>query len=107
MGAKAAEAAFTATLAELSANHRATRAEVNELRRALDQSKHRTRRIRQREPITRAIMEVQVRAANQRNGTAEPEEDLYNDTVTSGWMPKLFDGMIGNDADPDVKRMAL
>jgi hypothetical protein len=52
-------------------------------------------------------MEVQVRAANQRNGTAEPEEDLYNDTVTSGWMPKLFNGMTGNDADPDVKRMSL
>ena len=84
MGAKAAEAAFTAALAGLSANHRATRAEVNELRRALDQSKDRTRRIRQREPIKRAIMKVQVRAANQRNGTAEPEEDLYNDTVTSG-----------------------
>jgi hypothetical protein len=83
--AKATEQAFIATLAELSAHHRATRrAEVDELHRALDQSKDRTRRIRQREPIKRAVMKVQVRAANQRNGTAEPEEDLYNDTVTSG-----------------------
>jgi hypothetical protein len=83
--AKATEQAFIATLAELSAHHRATRrAEVDELHRALDQSKDRTRRIRQREPIKRAVMKVQVRAANQRNSTAEPEEDLYNDTVTSG-----------------------
>jgi hypothetical protein len=36
---------------------------------------------------------VQVRAANQRSGTAEPEEDLLNDTVVIGWMPKLFNGM--------------
>jgi hypothetical protein len=73
---QAAQMAFTATVAELSASHRATRAEVHELRRALDQSKDRTRRPRQQEPITRATMEVQqVRAANQRNGTAEREED--------------------------------
>jgi hypothetical protein len=75
---------------------------------ALEQSEDRTRRIRQRAPIKRAIIEVQVRAANQRDGTAELEEDLYNDTVTSDWMPKLFNGMIGNDADPNAKRsMAL
>ena len=105
--AKAAEETFTATLAVLSANHRATTAEVDVLHLALEQSDDRTRRIRQRAPIKRAIIEVQVRAANQRNGTAEPEEGLCNDTVKTGWMPKLFNGMIGNDADPDVKRMAL
>jgi hypothetical protein len=90
---KAAEAAFTAAVAELSANHRATTAEVDVLHLTLEQSDDRTRRIRQMAPIKRAIIEVQVRAANQRDGTAEPEEDLYNDIVTSGWMPKLFNGI--------------
>jgi hypothetical protein len=66
--AKAAEETFTATLAVLSANHRATTAEVDVLHLALEQSDDRTRRIRQRAPIKRAIIEVQVRAANRAEG---------------------------------------
>jgi hypothetical protein len=104
---QAIEAAFSAKVMELSAVHRAAMAEVDELHLALDQSEDRTRRIRQRTTIRNAITEVQVRAANQRKGTAEPEEDLHNDTVTKDWKPILFNGMIGSDADPDVKRMAL
>ena len=36
-----------------------------------------------------------------------PTEDLLNDTVIKDWMPWLFEGMVGPDAHPDVKRMAL
>jgi hypothetical protein len=52
---KAAEAAFNAKVAELSAGHRAAMAEVDELHLALEQSDDRTRRIRQRTPIRNAI----------------------------------------------------
>jgi hypothetical protein len=54
-----------------------------------------------------ATQEVQECALNRRRATQEPAEDLLNDTVIKNWMPWLFDAMVGPDADPDVKRMAL
>jgi hypothetical protein len=50
---------------------------------------------------------VQVRAARQRAGTADSDEDLCSETVTREWMSLLFNGMLSIDANPDVKRMAL
>ena len=61
----------------------------------------------QRGKILAAIMKVQDDATTQRKDDRESTEDLFNDTVTKDWMPWLFEGMVGHDANPDVKRMAL
>ncbi len=52
-------------------------------------------------------MEVQDDATTQREDDRESTENLFNDTVTADWMAWLFEGMVGPDANPDVKRMAL
>jgi hypothetical protein len=83
VGTQAVEAAFSAKQTQLYTAHRVAMAQVDELQLALEQSQDRTRRIRQRTLIMNAITQVQVRAANQRKGTAEPEEDLHNDTATA------------------------
>ena len=78
-----AEAAFSAEQTRLHTEHRTAMAKVDEWQQALEQAKERTRRIRQKGPITDDITQVQVRAANQRKGTAESDGDLHSDTVTN------------------------
>jgi hypothetical protein len=56
------------------------------------------------ERIAKAVTEVQHRAAH---GTADTSENLHSATVTRSWMPLLFNGMVGIDANAEVKRMAL
>ena len=91
----------------LHASHRETMAKVDEWRDALERAKERTRQARQKGKITKAITQVQVRAASQRAGTADSDEDLCSETVTREWMPLLFNCMLSVDANSDVKRMAL
>jgi hypothetical protein len=87
-------------------NHDALKA-VEEWRAPLKPTNERERQRKQRGPLLEAIQEVQECALNRRKAPQEPEEDLLNDTATKNWMPWLYDAMVGPDADPDVKRVAL
>ena len=73
---------------------------------ALDMDERDRQRV-QRGKIMTAIQEVQGDATTLRRAAQDLTEDLLNDTVIKNWMPWLFDAMVGPDADPDVKRMAL
>jgi hypothetical protein len=77
---------------------------VDEWRSTFEEGRECIRKIKKMERIAEAITEVQLRAAH---GTAETSENLHNSTVTRSWMPLLFNGMVGMDANADVKRMAL
>jgi hypothetical protein len=103
----ATKAAFIEETTRLHATHRAAMATVNEWRDTLELARERTRQAKQKGKITEAITQVQISAANKETGMAETQEDLCSETVTRKWMPLLFNGMVGSDANPDVKQMAL
>ena len=81
--------------------------DTNAWRASLVAAAERERQSAQRGKIMAAIMEVQSDAATQRMDDHVSTENLFNDTVITDWMPWLFEGMVGPDANLDVKRMAL
>jgi hypothetical protein len=71
-----AETAFNTERRRLHTAHREARAIVDKWREALRHAKERERRLKQGGLLTKAIMEVQTRAANRRRDAAESEEDF-------------------------------
>ena len=99
---------FKAEKRRLHEAHREARKAVDEWKEILGYAKERDRQNTQRGRLTKAILEVQTKAADRRRDAAAPDEDLCNDTVTRNWLPALlFDAMVAPGADPDVKQMAL
>jgi hypothetical protein len=102
-----AATAFKAEKRRLHEAHCEAKKAVDEWKEILGYAKERDRQNKQRGRLTRAILEVQAKAADRRRDAAAPDEDLCNDTVTKNWTPLLFDAMVAPSADPDVKQMAL
>ena len=100
-------AAYQVEKKRLYRQHCDTLKSADEWRMSIQHMNERDRQRVQRGKIMAAIEEVQGDATALRRAEQESTEDLLNDTVIKNWMPWLFDAMVGPDADPDVKRMAL